>query len=73
MKELTPEILREAKGLIDQFRSGRLTDEDLSAITETLDRLLPDPHWYDYTIDHIPELSSEEVVRRAFSYKPIQL
>jgi hypothetical protein len=28
---------------------------------------------FGYAIHHIPELTADEVVRRAFSYRPIQL
>jgi hypothetical protein len=73
MKQLTTEVREEAISLIGQLRSGRLSDEELSKVVVKLDGLLLDPHWFGYTIDHIPELSAEEVVRRAFSYRPIQL
>jgi len=73
MRELTPEILKEAVSLIDELRSGVLGDDELGRIAVKLDRLLPDPEWFGYTIDFEPELTAEEVVRRAFSYRPIQL
>jgi hypothetical protein len=73
MRDLTDDLLKEAVALIDRFRSGLLSDEELSSIAQRLDTLLPDPHWYDYTIDHVPELPAEQIVRRAFSYRPIQL
>ena len=69
----TIEVMVEAVALIDELRSGHLSDEDLSDRTERLDALLPDPHWYDYTIDRMPELPAEDVVRRAFEYRPIRL
>lgn len=73
MKQLTPEVLKEAVSLIDELRSGRLNDEGISATVAKLDKLLLDPHWLEYTIDHVPEYSAEEIVRKAFEYKPIQL
>lgn len=73
MKELTEDVLREAIPLIDALRSGVLSDAELADITIRLDTLLPDPHWFDYTIDQVPELPAEEVVRKAFRYRPIQL
>jgi len=66
-------VLAEATHLIDRLRSGTLSDEELGESAVRLDVLLPDPNWYDYTIDHVPELTAEQVVRRAFLYRPIQL
>jgi hypothetical protein len=73
MKQLTPEVLKQAVSLLKQLRSGTLTDEQISIVVVSLNELLLDPRWFDYAIDHTPELSAEEVVRRAFSYRPIQL
>lgn len=73
MKQLTPEILKESVALVDQLRSGSLSDEEISSVVSQLDRLLPDPHWFGYAVDRVPELTAEEVVRKAFSYRPIQL
>jgi uncharacterized protein (DUF1810 family) len=73
MKILTPEIQQEAILLINQLRSGTLNDEELSDIVTKLRSLLPDPYFMAYAIDVVPELSAEDVVRRAFEYKPIQL
>jgi hypothetical protein len=70
MKQLTPEVLREAVGLITELRSGRLDDVQLSAVKVRLDALLLDPHWMGYTIDRVPELPPAEVVRKAFEYSP---
>jgi len=70
MKELTPEVLRQGVILIEQLRSGLLDDARQSAVVGQLDALLLDPHWFGYTIDHVPEFSPEEVVRRAFEYRP---
>ena len=55
------------------LRSGSLGDIELSKIVVALDGLLPDPDWFSYAIDHEPELSPEEVVARAFAYRPIEL
>jgi len=73
MKQLTPAVLAESVTLIDQLRSGELDDEQLSAVVMRLRSLLPDPEFMGYTVDHIPELTAEEVVRKAFQYRPIQL
>jgi hypothetical protein len=73
MKMLTIKIQEEAVLLINQLRSGTLSDKELSDIVTKLRKLLPDPYFMAYAIDIVPELSAEEVVRRAFEYKPIQL
>lgn len=73
MKELTDEVFREAVDLIERLRSGELDDDALGAIAVRLRTLLPDPYFMDYTVDHEPELEPEEVVRKAFQYRPIQL
>ena len=73
MKTLTPELLDQAIKLINELRSGKLTDEVQSEVVLKIDHLLLDPHWFDYTIDCVPELSAEEIVRKAFEYNPIQL
>jgi len=73
MKQLTPQVLEEAVSLINQLRSGKLGDKELSAVVVRLNDVLLDPHWFDYAVDHVPELPAEEVVRRAFRYRPIQL
>jgi hypothetical protein len=73
MKQLTPEVMKEAVFLIGELRSAKLTEEAISATAVRLNTLLLDPYWFDYTIDHDPELPAEEAVRRAFEYKPIIL
>ena len=73
MRELTDDTLREGARLIRALRSGALDDDELSAVAEQLDAVLPDPHWFNYAIDLEPELTGEEVVRRAFAYRPIAL
>ena len=73
MKELTPQIQEEAVSLINQLRAGTLSDKELSDIVVKLRSILPDPHFMVYTIDHVPELTAGDVVRRAFEYRPIQL
>jgi hypothetical protein len=70
LKQLTPAVLREATELIIELRGGRLNDEQLSGAIVRLDVLRPDPRWFSYAIDHVPELSAEQVVRRAFQYHP---
>jgi hypothetical protein len=70
VRELTPEVLREATDLIDRLRSHTLSEAELSAVVVRLTKLLPDPHFMRYAVDHTPELSVEEVVRKAFEYRP---
>ena len=70
MKQLTPEVLREAVGLITELRSGRLNEEQIGETVLRLKALLLDPHFMAYTVDCVPELTPEEVVRRAFEYQP---
>jgi hypothetical protein len=70
MRELTPEVLREAAALIDRLRSGLLSEAEISALVVRLRRLLPDPHFIAYAVDGMPEFSAEEVVRKAFEYRP---
>lgn len=73
MKQLTPEVLAEAVPLIDQLRSGQLDEAAISTVVVRLNALLLDPYWFAHAIDHVPELPAEEVVRRAFEYRPIIL
>lgn len=73
MPKLTPEVLKEAVELIEQLRSGVMEEEDLSRIVERLDQILPDPNFMGYAVDLVPELSAEQVVRRAFEYRAFQL
>ncbi len=73
MKQLTPNVLEEAVSLINQLRSGLLDDEALSGVVLRLNSLLLDPYWFGYTIDHVPELPADEIVHRAFEYRPIIL
>jgi hypothetical protein len=73
MKQLTPEVLAEAVSLIDQIRGGELDDAAISANVVRIDALLLDPYWMAYAIDCEPELPAEQVVRRAFEYRPIIL
>lgn len=69
----TPEVFEEAVRLINELRSGSLSDDEQSKRVVRLDELLLDPHWFEYTIDAVPELSAEEIVNRAFEYKPFRL
>jgi hypothetical protein len=73
MRELTPDVLKEAVELINQLRGGELSEEELSAAVVALRKLLPDPNFMGYTVDHLPELSAAEVVSKAFLYRPISL
>lgn len=57
--------------LINELRSGAADDRQQEQIVAELDSLLPDPNYWDYTIDHSPELSAIEIVERAFRHKPI--
>ena len=69
----TDQPATKAAELLVRFRSGMLSDDELSEIAVALDSLLPDPHWFSYTVDHEPELSAEEIVAKAFAYRPIEL
>lgn len=73
MQQLAPDVLEEAVSLIGKLRSGSLGDDEISDVVVRLNQLLPDPLWFDFTIDHEPELPAEEAVRRAFAYHPIIL
>jgi len=73
MAEVPADVLHEACLLVRRLRSGVLDDDQLGVVAAALDNLLPDPHWFGYTIDHEPELSEEEVVNRAFNYEAIHL
>lgn len=73
MQQLTSDVLEEAVSLIGKLRSGSLGDGEISDVVVRLNQLLPDPLWFDFTIDHEPELPAEEAVRRAFAYHPIIL
>lgn len=73
MPQLTPDVLEEAVAVIAKLRGGSLKDDEISDVVVRLNQLLPDPLWFDFTIDHEPELSAEEAVRRAFDYRPIIL
>ncbi|MGV3663954.1 MAG: hypothetical protein ACO1TE_27530 [Prosthecobacter sp.] len=73
MNQLTPAVLEEAVSLIHQLRSHRLDEAAISEAGVRLNALLPDPCWFDYTMDHVPELPAEDAVRRAFEYRPIIL
>lgn len=59
--------------LIDELRGGAVGDARQEQIVAQLDRLLPDPNYWNYLIDHSPKLTAEQVVDRAFNYRPIQL
>jgi hypothetical protein len=73
MPRLTPEIQDEAVRMITLLRSGTLDDDDLALVLGKLDKILPDPEYLEYTIDRVPELSADEVLKRAFEYRPIIL
>jgi len=73
MRQLTVEVLEEASVLIVLMRSATLSDSKLSETFLRLRQLLPDPDFLGYTVNRVPELSPEEVVRRAFEYRPIIL
>lgn len=60
-----------AKSLIIEMRSGGASDERQEIIFRKLDEILPDPNYWDYLIDHDLDLSPDEVIERAFNYKPI--
>ena len=49
------------------------TEEELSAIIDTVSRAVPYPGWTNLLYYNDRELSAEEVVAQALAYKPIQL
>ena len=61
MRQLTPEIIEQAVRLLTELRSGQLEDRELSEVVLKLNALLPDPHWFGYAIDQVPELPAEVV------------
>jgi len=61
----------EAIKLINNFRSGLLDDNELSDLIFKLDKLLPDPNYWDYMVDYERELLPEEIVNKAFEFKPL--
>ncbi|WP_107677082.1 hypothetical protein [Agrobacterium sp. LAD9] len=67
------ELRLKAITLINELRSGNASDDRQEDITHTLDAIMPDPNYWDYVIDHTPRLTAEEIVEKAFSYKPILL
>ncbi len=73
MQDPTDLAVSEAIRLIHRLRSGTCDDPELSAIVVRLNQLLPDPDWFSYAIDHVPELSAEAVIARACSYRAISL
>jgi len=73
MQSTSELVNSEAIGLLTRLRSGRCDDAESSAIVVRLNQLLPDPHWFSYAIDHVPELSAEAVVAKAQAYRPISL
>ena len=73
MTEQSPLAEAEAISLLTRLRSGLCDDAELSGIVVRLNALLPDPHWFDYAIDHTPELPVSAVVARAFSYGAVRL
>lgn len=62
-----------AVSLIIEMRTGSLSDEKQQSIASELDRILPDPNYWDYMVDHMPEMTPKEVVDKAFRYNPIIL
>jgi hypothetical protein len=59
--------------LIQELRSGSSSDERQREIILELDKILPDPNYFDYLVDFVPEMSAEQVVAKAFRYKSIQI
>lgn len=73
MRQITPEIMHEACDLVRRLRSGECDDDALSGIVLRLKTILPDPEFMGYAVDQVPELTPEEVVKKAFEYRPILL
>lgn len=62
-----------AVSLIVEMREGNASDERQQVIVKELDRILPDPNYWDYLVDYVPEMTPETVVEKAFNIKPILL
>tara|TARA_B100001964_G_C14043961_1_gene513918 strand:- start:624 stop:842 length:219 start_codon:yes stop_codon:yes gene_type:complete len=62
-----------AVSLIAEMRTGAASNDRQQIIVSELDLILPDPNYWDYMVDHTPEMTPEEIVEKAFSYKPIML
>ena len=61
--------------LVKYFKAhqGEMTEEEVDRLTEDIEKLSPDPEVLNYIFYPTgnKELRCEEIVERAFSYKPI--
>jgi hypothetical protein len=62
-----------ALALIRQLRYGRLPDEESGRAMEELERVIPHPAWPDLLFHTSPELSDEDAIDVALSYRPFAL
>ncbi len=62
---------KELIDLVDKIKECDGTEEEIEALIDLLNKNVPDPNVEDLIFYN--ELSSEEIVDIALSYKPIQL
>lgn len=59
--------------LVRRIRSNLIGDDEIDSYVNRLQDNVPDPEVMTLIIESGPEVSDEEIVRKALSYKPIQL
>lgn len=60
--------------LVEDIRNASGTEEELDEMLDTFLESVPDPNAADYIYDvQYDHLTSEEIVEKALSYRPIQL
>ena len=59
--------------LVHKIRSNVIGDDKIDFYVNKLQDNVPDPEVMSIIIESGPEVSDEEIVKRALSYKPIQL
>lgn len=64
---------QQALELVRKLRYGHVPDEEVGDIVEELERIIPNPNWTDLLFYHEPELSDEEAVEKALTYRPFAL
>lgn len=64
----------EALKLLNEYYSNRdvLSEEEVDNIFQRLSEMIPDPAISDYVFfPDGPEMTPEEIINKAFSYKPV--
>ena len=64
---------QQALELVRKLRYGRVPDEEVGAVVDELERIVPNPNWTDLLFYNEPELSDEEAVEKALAYRPFAL